>query len=98
MDHFTMFSYDLNHDPTVVANVTIEQAKAFAEAKDLTGFFLAPHWSQYPNSGGMRSYRWNEEKGKHRVWTVRGWVFTNLLDPKRTETGLDDKPVEASSA
>lgn len=95
---YTMFGYDLNNDPTVVANVTTEQAKVFAEAKGLTGFFLAPHWSKFPNSGGMKAYRWDKEKGKYTVWTVRGWVFTNLLSPKRTDTGLDDKPVEAPGA
>lgn len=71
MDLYTMFGYDLEHDPFTAMNVTAEQARGIAEMKDLTGFFLAPHWSQFPNSGGMKAYRWSKEKGKYTVWTVR---------------------------
>jgi hypothetical protein len=95
MDLYTMFGYDEGHDPFAAMNVTAEQARGIAEVKGLSGFFLAPHWSQFPNSGGMRAYRWDKEKGSYVGWTVRGWTFTNLLDPKIVGTGLDDKPVEA---
>jgi hypothetical protein len=42
----------------------------------------------------MIAYRWIEEKGNYETWTVRAWVFTHLLNSKKTGTNLDDKPVE----
>jgi hypothetical protein len=37
----------------VATNVTPTGAKAFARAKGMAGFFLAPHWSQIDKGGGM---------------------------------------------
>lgn len=94
MDLYTMFGYDKNHDPVVAPRVTAPEARKKARESDLNGYFLAPHWSEFPNNGGMRAYRWDRAKGDYQDWNVRAWVFTHILDPKKTATNLDNKPVE----
>lgn len=77
--------------PVVAEHVTAPQARRIARDKGLTGYYLAPHWSEAPSNGGMRTYRWDPEKGDYEDWDMRVWVFTHTLDPKVRGTGLDDK-------
>ncbi len=95
MDPYTMFGYEANKDPVVAGHVTAPQARRIARDRGLTGYYLAPHWSEAPNNGGMRAYRWDSEKGDYEDWNMRAWVFTHILDPKVFGTGLDGKPVDA---
>ncbi len=77
---YTMFGYDEMRNPVVAANVTPPQAKAFAEAKGLTGFFLAP---QHPEPGlkaDLLTYK-REENG-YVKWNLRSWTMTHHLDPE----------------
>jgi YHS domain-containing protein len=90
-----MFGYDRNKDPVVEQRVTAKEARRIAHERGLTGYFLAPHWSEAPNSGGMRAYRWNPERGEYEDWNMRAWVFTHILDPKVPGTGLEEEPARA---
>ncbi len=67
-----MFGYDKITVPVVATNVTPTEAKAFARAKGMTGFFLVPHWSQIEKGGGMIACRWFGEKGDYETWTGVG--------------------------
>ncbi|MDP9454427.1 MAG: hypothetical protein M3Q49_08130 [Actinomycetota bacterium] len=82
MDPCTMFGYDENKNPVVAEHITPPQARKIARDKGLTGHFLAPHWSETPNNGGMRAYKWDSKKGDYEYWTMRAWAFTRILDPK----------------
>ncbi len=86
MDPYTMFGYDENKDPVVASHVTAPEARRIAKEKGLTGYFLAPHWSEVPDNGGMRAYRWDGEKGDYQDWNMRAWKFTYHLNPKITGT------------
>lgn len=90
MDLYTMFGYDEQYDPVVAQHVTAPEARQKATESGLSGYYLAPHWSEFPNNGGMRAYLWNEDKGDYEGCTVRAWVFTHLLDPEKGGTALDD--------
>jgi hypothetical protein len=50
-EYFTMFGYDEEENPVVATNVTTTEAKAFAKAKELNGFFLAPQDTHRPSGG-----------------------------------------------
>lgn len=95
MDPYTMFGYDGNKDPVVAAHVTAPEARRIAKEKGLSGYFLAPHWSEAPDNGGMRSYRWSSVKGDYEDWNMRAWLFTHILNPRKPGTNLDGRPVEA---
>ena len=90
-----MFGYDKNKDPVVAAHVTAPEARRIAKEKGLSGYFLAPHWSEAPDNGGMRAYRWSFEKGDYEDRNMRAWVFTHILNPRKPGTNLDGRPVEA---
>ncbi len=76
---YTMFGYDDHWNPVVAPNVTAQQARAVAEVKGLTGFFLAPQYGEDSNSGGIRSYE-RDEDGGYNVVTLRHWTAANHLD------------------
>ncbi len=78
---YTMFGYDERHTPVVATNVTADQAKAFAGAKGLTGFFLSAQDPQAPDNPGIVTYELNEAGKYHKV-RLRQWVKNNLLDLK----------------
>ncbi len=94
MDPYTMLGYNESKNPVVAAHVTAPEARKIARASGPTGYYLAPHRSEAPNNGGMRTYRWDPEKGDYEDWNMRAWVFTHILGPEITGTGLDGKPVE----
>lgn len=74
---YTMFGYDEEKNPVVATNVTTTEAKAFAEAKRVTGFFLSPQRSGGP-SAGIVSYEQDNE-GVYRKVTLRHWTANNHL-------------------
>lgn len=76
---YTMFGDDDRWNPVVATNVTAEEARAFAEAKSLRGFFLAPQYGEDDNSGGIRSYERHDDGG-YGVVTLRRWTAQNHLD------------------
>ena len=81
-EYFTMFGYDEEENPVVATNVTTTEAMAFAKAKELNGFFLAPQDAHSP-SGGHRAYKPSE--GDYDVEPVDLWVVKNHLKrPKKT--------------
>lgn len=77
---YTMFGYDERRHPVVATNVTADQAKVFAQAKGLPGFFLSPQGSQ-ANSPGIVTYERSED-GRYRKVKLRQWVKNNLLELK----------------
>ena len=78
INKYTMFGYDEGVNPTAVSNVTAKQAGKIAEAKDLTGYFLAPHYDHTPESGGIRSYQ-RDENGHYGVVSLGQWIAANHL-------------------
>jgi hypothetical protein len=71
---FSMFGKDDDGNPTVAANVTVEEAKQIAAAKNLNGMLLAP---QAPGNGSHRTYIRNSE-GKYKVVRMHIWLTANL--------------------
>lgn len=71
---YTMLGFDDNHTPTVATNVTIDQAKDIAKAKDLNGMLLAP---QVPGQASHRTYM-RDEEGHYEVKRMHVWLSNNL--------------------
>jgi hypothetical protein len=81
---YTIFGYDERWEPTVAANVTADQAKAFALAKGLTNFLAAPQDNERVDNAGIIAYKRDEKaKGGYARGKTREWVADNLLQNDR---------------
>jgi hypothetical protein len=77
---YTMFGYDEKQTPVMATNVTADQAKAFAQAKWVAGFFLSPQDPEAP-SPGIVTYERSED-GRYRKVRLRQWVKNNFIELK----------------
>ncbi len=71
---YSMFGKDDDGNPTVAANVTVEEAKRIAAAKNLNGMMLPP---QAPGNGSHMTYISNNE-GEYKVVQMHVWLSANL--------------------
>jgi hypothetical protein len=85
---YTLFGYSSDKLPVVTTDVTAEEAKSFAAAHELTGFFLAPQAPDAPaetKGGGMKTYM--RDGDGYSPAPLAEWTYAEHLTRPRPDVG-----------